>query len=136
MGKGIIWQNRDITLDILRGVAILIVVFGHSIQASLLSNESSFVWSKVILNFQMPLLFCISGYSAGFSCPCRDTKNFIVKKIKRLLIPYIAWEIVHYILVCILPGNYRVFGLTRFLKEFFVSDFWFTIWLFWDTICF
>lgn len=43
MGKGIIWQNRDITLDILRGVAILIVVFGHSIQASLLSNESSFV---------------------------------------------------------------------------------------------
>lgn len=25
-------QNRDITLDILRGVAILIVVFGYSIQ--------------------------------------------------------------------------------------------------------
>ena len=30
-------QNRDITLDILRGIAILIVVLGHSIQASLLA---------------------------------------------------------------------------------------------------
>lgn len=60
-------QSRDITLDILRGIAIFIVVLGHSIQASLLSDESSFVWSKLILNFQMPLLFCISGYTAGFS---------------------------------------------------------------------
>lgn len=118
-------QSRDITLDVLRGVAILIVVFGHAIQASLLNNESSFIWSKIVLNFQMPLLFWISGYSAGFSYPCRNTKKFMIKKMKRLLIPYIAWEIVHYIVACIVPGDYRVFAMTGFIKEFFVSDFWF-----------
>ncbi|RHP72795.1 hypothetical protein DXA48_11415, partial [Ruminococcus sp. OF02-6] len=73
-------QSRDIMLDILREIAILIVVLGHSIQASLLSDENSFVWSKMILNFQMPLLFCISGYTAGFSYPSRETTNYIVKK--------------------------------------------------------
>lgn len=32
---------------------------------------------------------------------------------------------VHYILVCIVPGDYRVVGIIGFVKEFFVSDFWF-----------
>lgn len=31
-------QTRDTTLDMLRGVAILIVVFGHAIQANLLAG--------------------------------------------------------------------------------------------------
>lgn len=83
-------QSREITLNVLRGVAILIVVLGHAIQVSLLEGENSFIWSKLILNFQMPLLFCISGYSAGFSFPSNNTKTFIMKKVKRLLIPYVA----------------------------------------------
>ena len=118
-------QSREITLDILRGVAILIVVFGHAIQVSLLEGESSFLWSKIILNLQMPLLFCISGYTAGFSYPSSNTKKFIAKKIKRLLVPYIVWETLHYLLVCMVPGNYRVLSGGQFIKEFFVSDFWF-----------
>ena len=73
----------------------------------------------------MPLLFCISGYSAGFSFPSNDTKKFIVKKIKRLLIPYVAWESLHYLVVCIVPSDYKVFGRISFIKEFFISDFWF-----------
>ena len=118
-------QSREIALDILRGIAILIVVLGHAIQASLLEGESSFIWSELILNFQMPLLFCISGYSAGFSFSSNDTKKFIVKKIKRLLIPYVVWESVHYLVVCIVPSDYKVFGGISFIKEFFISDFWF-----------
>lgn len=97
----------------------------NSIQSSLLEGESSFIWSKLILNFQMPSLFCISGYSAGFSFPSNDTKKFIVKKIKRLLMPYVAWESLYYLVVCIVPSDYKVFGGISFIKEFFVSDFWF-----------
>lgn len=118
-------QDRDRSLDILRGVAILIVVLGHSIQVSLLEGENSFIWSSIIRNFQMPLLFCISGYSAGFSYPCSNTKEFITKKIKRLLIPYLAWEILYYILLCFIPGSNKNFGMTEFFKELFTSDFWF-----------
>lgn len=118
-------QSREIALDVLRGIAILIVVLGHAIQSSLLEGESSFIWSRLILNFQMPLLFCISGYSAGFSFPSNDTKKFIVKKIKRLLIPYVAWESLHYMVVCIVTSDYNMFEGISFIKEFFISDFWF-----------
>lgn len=118
-------QSREIALDVLRGIAILIVVLGHAIQSSLLEGESSFIWSRLILNFQMPLLFCISGYSAGFSFPSDDTKKFIVKKIKRLLIPYVAWESLHYLVVCIVTSDYNMFEGISFIKEFFISDFWF-----------
>mgnify|MGYP004470967989 CR=1 FL=1 len=114
-----------VTLDVLRGVAILIVVVGHAIQVSLLEGESSFLWSKVILNFQMPLIFCISGYTAGCSFPNSNTRTFIIKKIKRLLVPYIAWESFHYLIVCMLPLDYRMLGVGEFIKEFFISDFWF-----------
>jgi fucose 4-O-acetylase-like acetyltransferase len=48
-------QERDKTLDVLRGMGILLVVLGHSIQ-----NEYV-VLNTVILSFHMPLFFFCSG---------------------------------------------------------------------------
>lgn len=120
---------RNVTLDLLRGIAILVVVFGHSIQVNL-SDGYSFIWSKLILAFQMPLLFFISGYSVGYSFPNRDSKRFIKNKIYRLLIPYFGWAVIHYLIVVALPNDYRKFDGTVFLKELLISDFWFLRMLF------
>jgi fucose 4-O-acetylase-like acetyltransferase len=62
------------------------VVIGHAIQANLLEGETSFVWSNLIFAFQMPLLFFISGYAAGFSFPSYDSMKFIKKKAGRLFV--------------------------------------------------
>lgn len=117
--------KRNTTVDFIRGFAILIVVFGHAIQANIVEGETCFIWSKIIVAFQMPLLFYISGYTAGFSFPSNNSIEFIKKKSLRLFVPYLGWTVLHYILVAFLPNDYKQFGLVAFFKEIFISDFWF-----------
>lgn len=130
MKRDIIWTDRNNTLDLLRGLAILIVVIGHAIQVNLSEGRNCFIWSNLILAFQMPLMFFISGYATGFSFPSSNPKHFIKKKVVRLLIPYLSWEIIHYFIVAVLPNDYRQLGVVEFLKEVFISDFWFLRMLF------
>lgn len=118
-------ETRRTELDVLRGVAILVVVFGHAIQASLLDGEESVLWSLVIRNFQMPLLFFISGYTAAFRFPCNSSQLFIAKKVKRLLVPYVAYENLHYILTCFVTDDLKKLRGALLIKEVFISDFWF-----------
>lgn len=123
--------KRNQSIDLIRGFAIIMVVLGHAIQATMMNGDRSWLW-EIIKSFQMPLLFLVSGFTAGFSYPkvYKDHFMFIHKKIKRLLIPYIAWEMIHYLLVCCTGTAYRTFGFSSFLYEFFVSDFWFLRYLF------
>lgn len=118
-------SKRNTTVDFIRGFAIIVVVLGHAIQANILDEQTCFIWSKIIVAFQMPLLFYISGYTAGFSFPSNNSTQFIKKKTLRLFVPYLSWSILHYILVAFLPNDYKQFGLLAFFKEIFISDFWF-----------
>lgn len=63
----------DIRLDIIKGIAIILVVMGHCIQygsgndyytSALFFEENIF---KFIYSFHMPLFMLISGYVFGFS---------------------------------------------------------------------
>lgn len=122
--------DRNYTLDLLRGLAILVVVIGHAIQVNLSEGRSCFIWSRLILAFQMPLMFFISGYAAGFSFPSNNRIQFVKKKAVRLFVPYLSWEIIHYFVVAVQPNDYRQLGVVEFLKEIFISDFWFLRMLF------
>ena len=59
-------KSRNSTLDVIRGVAILIVVIGHAIQINLAIPEQNFIWSTLILAFQMPLLFFLADIQQDF----------------------------------------------------------------------
>ena len=93
-------------LDLLKGIAILLMVMGHAIawsypdwhflagswqSMSIEQFNASFVW-KVIYSFHMPLLFFVSGFLFYKS----DTLTFgkvkvmLNKRIQRLFIPYIT----------------------------------------------
>lgn len=90
-------------LDVLKGIAILLMVMGHVIPwtldqafiqkplAMLSGNELylSLVY-KIIYSFHMPLLFFVSGYL--FYKPerydLRHIKGIVSKRVTRLLIPY------------------------------------------------
>ncbi len=63
-------------VDVLKGIAILLVVVGHVAGGEL---------RNVIYMFHMPLFFFISGFLFR---PEKDTGRYIVKKTVHLLIPY------------------------------------------------
>jgi len=81
-------SKRNEYIDWLKGFAIFLVVLGHC----WLVDKNTF-W--LIYTFHMPLFFCISGYL--FSKKKRF-KEFIMSKIKTIIIPYIIFCLISYIL--------------------------------------
>ncbi len=94
-------EERLIFMDRLRLFLVVIVVFMHSACAysniipwwSVQENPKSQlldVFALFVDGFQMPLLFFISGYFAYFSITKRSRGEFIVSKIRRLGLPFVA----------------------------------------------
>lgn len=80
---------RLIELDIAKGIGIILVVLGHSFLLPGPTETSNLFLSTLrmtIYSFHMPLFFFISGYFMQIKGI--GLKEIIVKKAKRLLIPY------------------------------------------------
>ena len=76
---------RNPVVDILKGIAILLVLLGHT---GLVSYD--FV-GRFIYSFHVPLFFIVSGYFArSYGETLSDIRQSIIKDSKRLLLPYIA----------------------------------------------
>lgn len=92
--------NKQISIENLRAVAILLVVFGHSI---ILYSDSWNLYTteikcdvlnriKMVIDIiQMPLFFSISGYVFCWTISRKDMKKIIVEKICRLLLPFVIF---------------------------------------------
>lgn len=92
-------KKVEYRINNIRAVAILVVVFGHSIilysstwnlyetlQTSIILDNI-----KEIINiFQMPLFFSLSGYLFSFSRMEQPFGIFLKKKSRRLIIPFIV----------------------------------------------
>lgn len=72
-------KERNITLDIMKGIGIILMVIGHSGCPLFLKN--------FIYTFHMPLFFMISGYLIT------EGKPNIIKKIKTLYWPFLFWSL-------------------------------------------
>ena len=82
-------MNRDQTLDIIKGVGIILMVIGHS-------GAPDYV-HDVIYTFHMPLFFIASGWFFS-ERSLDDTKGFAVRKIKSIYFPYRKWCIIFLLL--------------------------------------
>lgn len=88
--------NRNPTIDILRGIAMLMVVLGHTMTGCTINAENSFLFN-VIWTLQMPLFILISGYVAKYSRPITSGKawgKFVCKKTFAYLMPWAVWTFV------------------------------------------
>jgi len=74
-------------IDYLKAFAILLVVFYHAIyEAKLFLGNMTFICLNIGLeHVHVPLFILI----AGFLCHKQDLRSFYIKKIKRILIPFI-----------------------------------------------
>lgn len=76
-------------IDIVKGVAILLVILGHSFCSHPINLGECFpVFGEVVRSFQMPLFFIVSGFLFSAKYGLGD---FLRKKTKRLVIPWLVF---------------------------------------------
>ena len=93
-------KERNCTIDFLKCIAILLVIFGHCIQygsgIAYCDNQIFFdnFLFKYIYSFHMPLFAAISGYLLYSSVQKYSLKEMVFNRFYRLLIPIISWNAV------------------------------------------
>ena len=78
-------------VDILKGIAIILVIIGHAIILFPI-NLHEITWCNNVFKFvsisHMALFFMISGFCYNYG---NNYKEYIAKKSKRILIPYLIF---------------------------------------------
>lgn len=72
-------NQRNETIDILKGIGIILVIIGHM-------HTVPIILRTIIFSFHMPLFFLVAGY---FFKPNFDFKDKTKKDFSRLVVPYI-----------------------------------------------
>ena len=92
----ILASGRDHQIDALKGVAIILVVLGHSVQVNNPHFDDNLLF-RVIYSFHMPMFMFLSGFiilgQSGHTFSVYFKKNAI-----RLLVPFFIWYFVSYII--------------------------------------
>jgi polysaccharide biosynthesis protein PslL len=76
-------NHRNLTVDIAKGIGIILVVFGHN---WIVKHESGELF-RIIFSFHVPLFFFMSGF---FIKPSDGLKKFIFRRADTLLKPYLT----------------------------------------------
>lgn len=96
--------NREPLIDVAKGIAILLVLLGHTIQfasgeefekASLFYNNIVF---KTIYSFHMPLFMVISGYLYYNSINNKSFTRIITDKLRQLIVPIFSIALIVWLL--------------------------------------
>ncbi len=77
-------MNRDTTISIAKGIAIILMVIGHA--------EAPGWLCKFIFEFHMPLFFITAGYFFSTRY-LHDEATFIKKRFKGLYWPFVKWAL-------------------------------------------
>ena len=88
---------RNDKIDIVRGIAILLVVMGHIIY-EFQGAEHGFLYNAIFA-VQMPLFMIISGYITIYSRPVDSISAFGKRLLKRtlaLMLPWLVWTLMRY----------------------------------------
>lgn len=129
-------SKRDLSLDYIKGILILLVVYGHCLYW-LDGNRNSFNYfylPKIIYTFHMPLFIFLSGYffSAKKNANIHST---VIEKFKRLIIPHLFFNFIMLIPIFCLWGTYGHF-ITRFSNGIItISSIYHYFTMFWFLWC-
>ena len=120
-------KQRDVSLDIAKGILIFLVVWGHAIQMGFgygYGESGLYMRNAIyrgIYSFHMPLFMAISGYLFYYS----NKKPFgkvISSKLKSIGIPYLVYCT---IMVLILVPTTQMGGVKYMIWETYANGFWF-----------
>ena len=116
-------KTRSRVIDRVRGVAILLVMLGHTMTGSTAQAQGTFAF-RVVWSLQMPLFFLISGYVTRYLNPLPDSAALLRQLGRRtlqLMLPFTVWTL-------LVRG--LMFGQTQLLRIWWLthhmdSAYWF-----------
>lgn len=134
--KNIIAQhNRNKTIDVLKGIAIISILLSHAIIYYPV-NLHEISWCQCLFNFVSAygnrLFFVLSGYCYK-SIEMEKHRTYFTKKVKRLVIPYFAYNFLDLIPRALLPmfvNRPRDVGSSLWKILFYGGEYWFLYTLF------
>ncbi len=98
-------ENKNFTISTVRGIAIILVVYGHVIQHTMVPRGEDFFLNpifRVIYTFHMPLFVFISGYLIAVSFSRRSVLEVFKMRCQSLLVPFISWGFLVFMANCFL----------------------------------
>lgn len=99
-------KSRNEYIDIAKGIAIFLVVWGHVIKYTLPTGNDIY---NLIYSFHMPVFFCISGYFANNTFLRESAIVFFLKKV----IPFYFHSLfgepyMHTTRICLPPAYFSI----------------------------
>lgn len=133
MNEALKKSERIEFIDLAKGICILLVVAVHVIPE--LDGPLEF-----LACLRMPLYFCLSGL---FYKDYGSLKNLTIKKLNKLLIPFVSWYLIGYTIyyICRILINSQS-DATYNIKDILVANdifnlpIWFLLCLFWSNLLF
>ena len=90
-------KSRSQTVDIVKGVAIILVILGHVMQGMnhrhLLESSAYYLSEIFIYTFHMPAFFFVAGLFLDPSLVKRGPQGFAFEKVRSILYPYALWPL-------------------------------------------
>ncbi len=87
-------MSRNRTLDVMKGMGIILVVLGHAIQKNVPDYQSHLLFN-IIYSFHMPLFFVVAGYLMYLTIKA-DRLLWIRNKAAYLLVPHVIFNVIFY----------------------------------------
>lgn len=93
-------MKRNEKIDVIKGVAIILVVYGHALQygsgetvlKSALFFENPIF--KFIYSFHMPLFMVVTGYLFSFSVKKYSVTEIVKSRVCTLIVPICTWSLI------------------------------------------
>lgn len=91
--------RRDMLIDVVRGISIVLVALGHTNLGILHrgwwgSSDTGVRLSAAIYSFHMPAFFFVSGVFLRPGVEKRGEKHYTLVKLRTMIYPYLLWAII------------------------------------------
>ncbi|MEG0408684.1 MAG: acyltransferase family protein [Bacilli bacterium] len=125
-------KERNQLIDVIKAIAIILVIVGHSIQygaGEMFFNTQSYFDNglfKFIYSFHMPLFMLVSGYLFYFSTIKHSLNHNIKTRIFSLLLPIAIWTLPQFIYYIIQNSlNISIIQIILKFTSFMRNNLWF-----------
>ena len=127
-------MERSATADIAKTIGIILVVIGHYNPAD--APEWYHLANRFIYAFHMPLFMfaCVYIYAMPRNTQNKGGANFILKKFKRLMIPYFSTSVVIISIKLLTQQGMSVENpvtAASYIKMFYLTEAGYFLWFIW-----